>query len=281
MFLHTADENYIAARWCFMQNLHTDFFWLGTHALEKYMKAVLLFNDRSVKMYGHDVLGLYGEVRSLAADLLPVTLTQPTGLEGINWSDRTLLEFVDHLHRNGNPDNRYLTYGYSARSQDLHMLDATVYAIRRLICFLDEPLQLMGRPRSLPDPPSYRHFLANQPEYTPVHFMPLDKLISESLDGPLRFAALNQNLSFAPDTYQHEPMRGGSAGRNPVLVRRIFDQFKSNDKAQIEDGIASAEWLLENTRVSGDGKSRKGIAAEIADAVEDAKKTLASLPTSP
>ncbi|TIT06089.1 MAG: hypothetical protein E5W74_30460 [Mesorhizobium sp.] len=44
MFVHTADENYIVARWCHDNQLMRDFFWNSVHALEKYMKAVLLFN---------------------------------------------------------------------------------------------------------------------------------------------------------------------------------------------------------------------------------------------
>jgi hypothetical protein len=45
---------------------------------------------------------------------------------------------MEHLLRNGNADNRYLIYGYVTHSQDLYMLDAMVFAIRRLICTLDE-----------------------------------------------------------------------------------------------------------------------------------------------
>ncbi len=42
LFVRTADENYIAARWCAINRLNTDFLWLAVHALEKYLKAVLL-----------------------------------------------------------------------------------------------------------------------------------------------------------------------------------------------------------------------------------------------
>ena len=37
LFVDTADDNYIAARWCFVEGLNVDYFWLSVHALEKYM----------------------------------------------------------------------------------------------------------------------------------------------------------------------------------------------------------------------------------------------------
>ena len=40
LFIATADDNYINARWCFHENLNVDFFWLAVHCLEKYLKAV-------------------------------------------------------------------------------------------------------------------------------------------------------------------------------------------------------------------------------------------------
>ena len=273
MFVHTADENYIAARWCFEQRLHTDFFWLGTHALEKYMKAILLHNGRSVKRYGHDVVRLYSAVHTIGKSLLPGTLKRPATLTGLHWVNRTAKQFVEHLALNGSPENRYLSYGISTRSQDLHMLDAMVYATRRLICPLDEPLQLLGRPRNV-HPPTYREILTKQPDYWSLRSMPLDNLIDGKGAGELRKAALNLNMMFAPDTYQHEPVRSGSAGRAPVLVRRIFDELKSANKEIVKDGIATAEWLLKNTQVAGDGKARTGMALEIVTALEIAKKTL-------
>jgi len=50
-FVDTADDNYIASRWCFVEGLKIDYFWLAVHALEKYMKAVLLLNGKSGKIY--------------------------------------------------------------------------------------------------------------------------------------------------------------------------------------------------------------------------------------
>jgi hypothetical protein len=51
LYIKTADENYVIARWCCSYNLDTDFFWLAAHSLEKYIKAALLLNEQSAKEY--------------------------------------------------------------------------------------------------------------------------------------------------------------------------------------------------------------------------------------
>lgn len=62
LFTRTADENYITARWCAANGLATDFFWLGVHALEKYMKAVLLANGKAADQQGHKIVELHDEI---------------------------------------------------------------------------------------------------------------------------------------------------------------------------------------------------------------------------
>src|SRR3981081_3154985 len=77
LFINTADDNYIAARWSFHENLNVDFFWLAVHSLEKYMKAVLLLNGESSRSYGHDIITLYSKIRPLSPELLPIKLFKP------------------------------------------------------------------------------------------------------------------------------------------------------------------------------------------------------------
>src|SRR6266480_1350660 len=51
-------SNYVTARWCFHEGLNVDFFWLGVHCLEKYLKAALLLNGRRTIGYGHNIVKL-------------------------------------------------------------------------------------------------------------------------------------------------------------------------------------------------------------------------------
>ena len=97
LFVDTADDNYIAARWCFVEGLNVDYSWLAVHALEKYMKAALLLNGHSAKGYrdqagkwrsfGHDIASLYDCLKSFALDLLPDNLQRPDRLALDHWRD--------------------------------------------------------------------------------------------------------------------------------------------------------------------------------------------------
>ncbi len=247
LLVRTADENYIAARWCAINRLNTDFLWLAVHALEKYLKAVLLVNGRSSRKYSHDIVRLYADVKTLAGALLPDTLAKPADLDTDHWFDRTPEQFTEYLLRNGNADNRYLIYGYVTSSQDLHMLDTMVFAIRRLICPLDERMF----PRRDPGAPTvtHREILTRQPEHYGRMFMPLDDLISAREASPARAVALNLNVAFAPEDYPHEPLRSGSSARNPVIMRRILDPLESDNPAYAAEGVELARWFLANVQV--------------------------------
>ncbi len=260
LFVRTADENYITARWCAINRLNTDFLWLSVHALEKYLKAALLVNGRTTQDYGHDIVTLYFAVKLIAGPLLPKRLEKPADLDIHHWRDRSVDEFMEHLLCNENAGNRYAIYGFATSGQDLHMLDAMVFSIRRLVCELDEQM-LPGK-----DSPTITHrdVLTRQPEHYGQMFMPLDDLIGSSEDTPLRRAALNLNLSFAPKDYPHEPLRQGSATRNAVIIRRILDPLASDDPLWAAESVEIALWFLDNVQVS------KGVRAQIKEAIEAA-----------
>jgi HEPN domain-containing protein len=59
MFVDTADQNYLIARWAYHRGLFIDFFWNSVHALEKFFKASLLLNGKSAIGFGHDLTRLY------------------------------------------------------------------------------------------------------------------------------------------------------------------------------------------------------------------------------
>lgn len=269
LFVRTADENYITARWCAINRLNTDFLWLAVHALEKYLKAVLLVNGRSSRKYSHDIVRLYVDVEALAGRLLPENLTRPTNLDTPHWFDRTPGQFMEHLLRNGKADNRYLIYGYVTRSQDLHMLDSIVFAVRRLICPLDERVF----PHRDPDAPTFTHreLLTRQPKYYSRMFMPLDELIDAREDSAVRAAALNLNMAFAPQDYRHEPIRSGSSARSPVIIRRILDPLESDDPRWASEGVEIARWFLANVQVPKGKPNEPSVTEQIQTAIDAAR----------
>lgn len=269
LFVRTADENYITARWCAINQLNIDFLWLAVHALEKYLKAVLLVNNLSSKSFGHDVVRLYASVKTAVGPLLPINLTKPVKLQTDHWFDRTPEQFLTELLSNGNADNRYLIYGYYTHGQDLHMLDAMVFAIRRLICRLDWCWPPSGEPQA--PPLTHRELLQRYPEHFDRMFMPLDDLISAGKDSPTRSAALNLNMAFAPGNYQHEPVDSVSSSRNSVIIRGILDPLRSDDPEWAAEGVEVGCWFLENVQLPKLNPSDPGVTEQIKAAIKSAR----------
>ena len=50
-----ADKDYLTARLCYRNGLIENFLWASLQCIEKYIKAILLFNDRSTKSIGHNL----------------------------------------------------------------------------------------------------------------------------------------------------------------------------------------------------------------------------------
>jgi HEPN domain-containing protein len=60
--INTADEDYVTARWAFLNNISQNFFWHSAVSIEKYLKSGLLLNHRSAKSEGHDICTLFDRV---------------------------------------------------------------------------------------------------------------------------------------------------------------------------------------------------------------------------
>jgi hypothetical protein len=208
-------------------------------------------------------VALYELIKPLAAGLLPALLAKPARLGIGHWFDRTPENFLEHLYKNGNADNRYLIYGHDTRDEDVHMLDSMVFAVRRLVCRLDDPIFHPGAMRVKSSIPSYREALFQDPHYQPNQFMPLDDQIRSTQDDASRHAALNLNFEFAPENYQHTDTRGGDSSRTPVLWLRILEPLERTDPSQVRDGMETTRWLLENVRLPKEVKKQiqKALAA--------------------
>lgn len=58
----SADRDYISARTMYKLEIDDKFFWHAQQALEKYLKAILLFNEIKVKNQSHDLVKLYNRM---------------------------------------------------------------------------------------------------------------------------------------------------------------------------------------------------------------------------
>lgn len=244
LFISTADDNYVAARWAAAHGLDVDFFWLGVHAVEKYLKAALLLNGQSAKGYGHDIVRLYNDVQPLAPELLPSVLTRPLELT-VDWSDEPTKSFIERLLRNGHADNRYLVSGYFRLEDDTFKLDQVAFAVRRLC----QPLE--AKREGVPDESIRQRMLKDHPSSARLGSH-LEKIMEGKRGKELQHAALNFNFpfaSFAPEGFEHTFMRYGFSGANPVLVRRILDPLRAKDPVRTAQADRTWRWVRGHIRL--------------------------------
>lgn len=106
--------DYIAARMLYRAGLVEQFHWQGLQALEKYLKAILLYNRVKAKRIGHDLSRALAKTGQLPFEL---ELTAPAH------------QLIEHLDKFGR--FRYLEASYYIHGPKLVELDRTVWEIRR------------------------------------------------------------------------------------------------------------------------------------------------------
>jgi HEPN domain-containing protein len=119
-FRDLADQDYIAARIAYRNELDQQFLWNSLQAVEKYLKAILLYNGRSSKGIKHDIVkGL--ELVSAIGDI-------QFGLPD------DVISYIRYLNNYG--ANRYLVHPTQLRDDALLQLDRTVWHIRRYCYYM-------------------------------------------------------------------------------------------------------------------------------------------------
>lgn len=113
-FRDQADRDYVAARLACRYELFPQFLWAAHQAIEKYLKAILLYNRVKATNVGHDL--------ALALSLterLPLQIELSSGSR----------EFIAHLAKVG--EFRYIDIPFHVHGHILVDLDLTVWEIRR------------------------------------------------------------------------------------------------------------------------------------------------------
>lgn len=180
-FRDVADQDYIAARLSYRARLIPQFHWSGLQAIEKYLKAILLFNRIKAKDVNHDLARALHYAKKLPFDL--------------NLSTSST-ELIDHLDTYGR--FRYLESSFHVHGPKLVQLDKTVWEIRRYCRVLDYELKLSdGRSKRMLDLELTR--IGNSEKSPPHQFQlqggMLEKIL-EKKDHPARKALVWQNGFF-------------------------------------------------------------------------------------
>ena len=120
LFRDIGDADYVSARSNYQLHLREQFFWAGLQAVEKYLKAILLYNGLPTLGYLHNLSKLLTAVREISYLKFEI----PVDVE----------EFLARLCDLG--DNRYLSRETYVRPQNLIELDKSVWNIRAYCRFV-------------------------------------------------------------------------------------------------------------------------------------------------
>ena len=198
-----ADGDYLCARMAYRMELREQFLWASLQACEKYLKSILLFNERSARFdaaalasgkknkpeFGHDLVKLFDAV--LAIGDLP--LDKPAWLP----------PYLGYLTEFGN--NRYLTKATYAIGDELRKLDEAVWTLRRLCQSFDWVVDKAGdnpgrniRPQwlaQMADPERRKNPALDRPLGAVDGY--LEKVLKKPRRDPARQALVWNNLFFA------------------------------------------------------------------------------------
>lgn len=212
-FINPADLDYINARFMALNHQHRPFFWPALQALEKYLKASLLFCGVPVrgKNFRHNLVSM-AEALKLHDDVLEKLNLSPEGahdeLNRLNlWGTYDPMEFIASINKYGYPGNRYNLFGCKYEASYLPKLDQVVWALRS------------------------KH-LGNK------------TLCGTGRGQSLDFAAYEQNFCFAPRTYVHGSLYGKfSLGMTVPSIEAAL-------KGLYGHAVIFEKWLLENITIT-------------------------------
>ncbi len=114
-FRDIADKDYITARICYRLDLTDQFLWSGLQSIEKYLKAIILYNDGNTQQINHDLSKGLNTVKKIGE---------------IDWDfDDSIRQFLEYMTSTGG--DRYFSQPRGTAGDELLKLDNAVWTIRR------------------------------------------------------------------------------------------------------------------------------------------------------
>lgn len=136
LFVATGDQDYVTARWAYSHCMFHIFYWCSAQAIEKYGKAILLYQDISIANYGHDIIRIYDTLKhSDQKGTIPeiIELPESEAMGRPSWHKKHMSLFVDYINEYGSPKNRYGHVGTFINGPALQTLDILCKSLRDMI----------------------------------------------------------------------------------------------------------------------------------------------------
>jgi HEPN domain-containing protein len=201
-FRDQADRDYITARIACRFELFPQFLWSAHQAIEKYLKAILLYNRVNASAVGHDLKAAMDLTKKLSFS--------------IELSDRSR-RFIDHLAECG--EFRYIDVPYYVDGHVLVDLDLSVWEVRRYCQVLD----VFGKKLSAAEQALLDKALANLAKITSeprhrfrVHGGLLEQVLASS-KHPSRPALVWQNAIYSIRRRKNIRVKSHMHAQNPLL----------------------------------------------------------------
>lgn len=135
-FIISGDQDYLTARILAQKGLLRAFYWAAAQAIEKYLKAFLLFNGQTVKKYkGHPIDKLFDDATKINKAIRNISM-KPHADINIKQDQRkylkiiTLEKFIGDIEVHGSTDNRYNSSGIEFGTHHIFALDNIAYSLR-------------------------------------------------------------------------------------------------------------------------------------------------------
>jgi hypothetical protein len=136
-FIIPGDQDYLTARLLAQKGLLRAFYWSAAQAIEKYLKAFLLFNGGNAvdKYKRHPIRQLFNDAANINKVIKNISM-EPHADINIKKDHRHLLQsitldkFIEDIEVHGSSDNRYNSSGIEYSTHHLFALDNTVHGIR-------------------------------------------------------------------------------------------------------------------------------------------------------
>lgn len=256
LFLEPADTTYLTARWQFFNGLKFEFYWSAFHAIEKYLKAIVLLNNRSILNIKHDIEKgerIVKEIvgKGLYDSIFPQKLTNR--IEHIlSINDAAKLhykgptDFIKNLANNGGPNSRYAMTSVTMFTTDLYCLDLTVFSLRRIakdISIKKVREHLTSHPEECPN----RHAFLEKVAFNPEHSL------YETL------SKVNYFLVPTPDTNTFLNISGfGLSFSNSAIYNNIVENNVSDNPQNNQVSKELSKWMLDNITLDDSYKDALG-----------------------
>lgn len=135
IFLYTADEDYLQARFLALHGQQRLFYWSACQCIEKYLKAILLLSGESVKDSSHDICNLFQKAIGVDESLRNRSLNPPIELKELelDWGSQKIGALISLINTHGDADNRYDYIGIDCEPSVLIKLDQVVKLLRAKI----------------------------------------------------------------------------------------------------------------------------------------------------